>query len=404
MYKQQVKSILQAAKGRSDFIDWSGVRRVGNEVHKMLNIAGKHIENENYQSAVFICLAILEEMIEIINYTDDSNGDIGGTIETSLDLLGTIASVKLPENVRLYLLEQCQVLHKKKSFSGWGWDITLLHIAAQLVKSEKEADTIFSLLDNPDLSEFGREHVEEIKYELIRKMKGDQEADNFLTQYISNPELRRTAISKAIEDKNFEKAVSLANDGIKCDTEDKPGLALEWYDWLLRIALIQKDTAKIIEYARFLFVDGFRREKNYYSIMKKYVEPASWNEFVKGMAEDIKKNDRWLNLHALAGIYITEQWWEELLQLIAQNRSLNFISNYEKHLFDIYPEEISKLYEQGIIDFLKQFADRRHYQEACRYIRRMKKLGAEKQVNNLVEKLRKEYPQRRALMEELDLI
>jgi hypothetical protein len=81
----------------------------GTEVHKMLNIAGKHIENENYQSAVFICLAILEEMIEILNYTDD-----------------------------------------------------------------------------------------------------------------------------------------------------KPGLALEWYDWLLRIALIQEDTANIIGYARFLFEDGFR--------------------------------------------------------------------------------------------------------------------------------------------------
>src|SRR4030042_329325 len=156
----------------------------------------------------------------------------------------------------------CQVLHKKESFSGWGWDITLLHFAAQLVKSEKEADTIFSLLDNSDFSEFDREQAEEIKYELIKKMKGDHEADRFLTEYISNPELRRTAISKAIEDKNFEKAISLANDGIKCDTEDKPGLALEWYDWLLRIALIQKDTAKIIEYARFLFVDGFRREKN----------------------------------------------------------------------------------------------------------------------------------------------
>lgn len=175
-----------------------------------------------------------------------------------------------------------------------------MHIATQLVKSEKEADTIFSLLDNSDLSEFDREQSEKIKYELIRKMKGDHEADKFLTQNISNPELRRTAISKAIEDKNFEKAVSLANDGIKCDTEDKPGLALEWYDWLLRIALIQKDTTNIIGYALFLFVDGFWNDLDYYDSMKK--------------------------------------------------------------------------------------------------------LGARKRVNNLVEKLRKEYPQRRALMEELDLI
>ena len=52
--------------------------------------------------------------------------------------------------------------------------------------------------------------------------------------------------------KNYAKAIKSAEDGAKTDMKDKPGLAKEWYDWLLKIAQAQKDTPKIIEYARYL--------------------------------------------------------------------------------------------------------------------------------------------------------
>jgi len=97
-----------------------------------------------------------------------------------------------------------------------------------------------------------REHAVEVKYELIKKLKGNKEADNFINQNLNNPALHRTANTKAIEEKNFDIAVSIARDGISCNTKDKPGLALEWYDWLLRIAKIQKDTPKIKETCRFM--------------------------------------------------------------------------------------------------------------------------------------------------------
>ncbi len=404
MYTQQIKSILRAAKGRDGYIDWSGVRMVGDAVYNLLDNAKKHAESKNHQSAVFICLAVLEEMIEAINYVDDSNGDISGNIETAFDVLGQIASKELPESVRLYLLESCKTLHNKGSFSGWGWHITLLHIATQLVKTEKEAETISSLLDQSQRSEYDKEHAIEVKYDLIKKMKGSTDAEKFIEQNLSNPTLRRTAIDKAISDKNYDKAISIARNGIAYDTKDKPGLALEWYDWLLRIAMTQKDTSKIIEYAHFLFVDGFRHDQDYYAIMKKHIEPNRWTDFVEKLVEDIKKGKRWSNTYAIANIYITEQWWPKLLQIVQQNPSLSNTQSYEQYLTKDYPDEIALIYEQGVIDLLKNANGRNQYQEACRFMRRMIKLGARERVNTLVEKFRKEYPKRKALMEELGLI
>ena len=69
-----------------------------------------------------------------------------------------------------------------------------------------------------------------------------------------------------MKNKEYEKAISLAKDGVEYDIEDKPGLAKEWYDWLLKIAQAQKNKEKTIEYARYLFIDNFHHEQDYYKI------------------------------------------------------------------------------------------------------------------------------------------
>ena len=78
--------------------------------------------------------------------------------------------------------------------------------------------------------------------------------------------------------------------------------------------------------------------------------------------------------------------------------------DYEKYLADPYPEELAGIYRQGILELLERHTDRKHYQEATRYIWRMKKIGAAVQGEELTKELQKKYPMRRALMEELERI
>ena len=54
-----------------------------------------------------------------------------------------------------------------------------------------------------------------------------------------------------------------------------------WYDWLLKIALEQKDTERTIEYARLLFVDSIREKQPYYDILKAHVRQEEWGSFVE---------------------------------------------------------------------------------------------------------------------------
>jgi hypothetical protein len=404
MYREQVKGILRSAKGKDNFISWSRVGMVGKAVNTMLEIANRHVSDGNFMSAIGICFPVAEEMVKALDYADDSDGDIGENTNLAFDILAQVSESDLSEEVRLHLFEQVLKDYKKEIFSGWDWQINLLEIAVQLAKTEIEAKKVMSLLSTHSHYEYESEQMTKLEYELIRKMSGEAEAEKFIEQNLDNPDLRRNALEKAIRTDDFEKAETLARDGISQDSEDKPGLAKEWYDWLLRIAMKKDDRGKIIEYARYLFVDGFRHDQDYYAILKKHTDKSEWHNFVEGIISEIRKKSHWSEIDVIAKIYIEEQWWERLLELVSGTKHLPYIQHYEKYLSDLYPAELAELYEKGIVDYLKRMTGRNHYQEACRYMRRIIKLGARKRVNELILFLRREYPQRRALLDELNKI
>lgn len=405
LYVKQVKAILKAASDRHGFIDWSASRLVGKAVDNLLESARKQIDNCNYRSAVFICTAVMEQMTEALQYADDSNGEIGGRVDAAYEMLYNIALEQSSEEIRKLIIEYCFTSLDKQIYSGWDWHTDILHLAALLLKTEEETERIFKQIDKTQRSDYEREEAQSIKYEILLKTKGENAAEKYLEQNITNPKLRRKAIQKALEKRDFEKAASLAEDGVRYDLKDSPGLVVEWYDWLLKIAQAQNDSEKIIEYARLLFIDNFRNEQDYYSIMKQQVKPEEWNSFVEAIIKDIKTSKRrYDDISLIASIFIKEGWWDRLLELVKKSPSLNTIDRYEKYLSKNYSKDLIELYANGILNYMENSMGREHYQNACRYIRKVIKMGGKGKANEIVSYLRSEYPQRRALIEELNRI
>lgn len=235
LYVKQVKAILKAASDRHGFIDWSASRLVGKAVDNLLESARKQIDNCNYRSAVFICTAVMEQMTEALQYADDSNGEIGGRVDAAYEMLYNIALEQSSEEIRKLIIEYCFTSLDKQIYSGWDWHTDILHLAALLLKTEEETERIFKQIDKTQRSDYEREEAQSIKYEILLKTKGENAAEKYFEQNITNPKLRRKAIQKALEKRDFEKAASLAEDGVRYDLKDSPGLVVEWYDWLLKI-------------------------------------------------------------------------------------------------------------------------------------------------------------------------
>ncbi len=399
-YQKQIHSILQTAAGRNGWIGWSEMKYVVNTTKPFLENAEKYLANNNFENVFFISSALLEEMTEAFQYGDDSNGDLGFFVDSAMELLSKLAQEKLPKILEQDIFEYCISSFKHKLFEGWDWHLGILRIATELIDEEYEADIILTCLDTIN-GKYEQERAQSFKLNLLRKFKDEKEVEKYIDEYISNPSIRTTEIEKAFKSKNFERVIALSKDGIKCDEKDKPGLVKVWYNWLLKVAQAQKETSKIIEYARFLFIVNFHPEQDYYQILKDNIEDENWHPFLEEIIVEITPNQRWTYSELIRKIYINEEWWDRLFLMLKQNLSMENIQQNEQYLSKDYSSDLIELYSERITNYIEKYIGRNHYKTACRYLRRMKKLGGNGQVNELIELFKKQYPQRKALMDEL---
>jgi hypothetical protein len=405
LYAKQVRAILKSETNRSGYIEYSNARYVGKSVYELVQTAVSQVEMSNYHTAMYIACAVLEEMTEALQYVDDSNGDIGGCIDPALEVLYEIASKPIQDELRKELFDYCLNAFTRKIFKGWDWHFGMLDLATDLVKDTAEARQVHLKLDEIKPSgqswDWDFKNAQLIRVKLIKKMEGDVKATFFLEQNISNPDFRKKVIETAIANKDFLKAIALAEEGIKLDQKESPGLADDWREYLLKVSVIQKDTEAILKYARHLFIRGNRVKKPYFDLIKKHVKPENWEIAITAIIKDISADNRWGGNPLIADIYIWEQQWEKLFGFVNSNISLHMLETYEKYLVNDYADEISDLYQLAIFKYMENNISRDHYRNACRYLRRMIKMGARVKASYVIQELRKLYPKRKALMEEL---
>jgi len=400
-YAKQVKAFIRTASGRYGYLDWSGARNVGMAVEQLLETSRKQMEAGNVQSALYISTAVLEQMTDALEHGDDSNGDLGGCIQEAMEVMFQMAQGIPDEPFRKQLLEYCLTAFEKKLFEGWDWHMDMLQIGAMLIHSDVESKRLLELIDSVTGSEFVWEKAQSLKYEVLLKTQGESVANDYLEQHLTNSKLRRVALQKAIGEKNFDKARTLAQDGIAYDMKEKPGLVVEWYHWLLKIAQEQGDVEHIVAYARHLLIDNYTRGQDHYEILKAQIPPQDWKPFIEKVIEEISTKKRYVDPYQVASLFIKEQWWDRLLDLISKQPSLHTLEHFEPNFPKDYSEKLVGLYSTAVQKYLTENVGRNHYQTACRYLRRMTKLGGREEVSKVVSALREQYPQRKALLDEL---
>jgi hypothetical protein len=390
------------------FIEYAQARNVGRAVGELVVTAEKHFNSGNYQTAVYMATAVLEEMTEALEFADDSNGDIGGCIEPAVEILFSICKKQLNEALRKELFIYCLTTFQKELFKGWDWHFSLLDMATQLAQTAHEEKQICILLEaikpNNTRWDWDLKSAQQIRLQLIRKTEGEAKAELYMAENLDNPDFRKGMIEKAISGKDYTQAIVLSEEGIKKDEKEFPGLACDWRDYLLNIYTHLNKADEVIRYARYQFLNANRDKKRYFDILKKQVPTENWSNFVQELINNIRKRNHWLDSDSIAQIYIWEERWKDLLEWLKQHTSLNALEKFETYLSEAYSEELISLYQAAILKYMEKNVSRSHYQEACRYLRRMIKLGGSDKAMEVKKMLQTLYPTRRALMEELQKV
>ena len=368
----------------------------------MLSLAEHYLRKGNHKSAFFICTAIMDELVSALEYADDMDGNLTDTIYDAYDTLTAIAQEAPPEDVRKLILKYCLTSFSKRSFSGWDWHLNFLHLAVYTLSTNDEMEELFKRIASiPQSSEYEVKKAQEIQYDVLLKRKGKSVAQRYIEQNIDNPSFRARAIQDALDQKDYEKATVLANDGIEQDS-GYPGLTIDWYDWLLKIAESQNNIERIILYARYLLLESYNSKRDYYQILKETVPPEQWTDFVDTIIQEAMERKPYYRTDLVASIFIREEWWSRLLDLVTKEYTLDQLAKNEKLLAQHFPNELANLYAERIIRYVENHVGRNHYRTACRYIRRMIKLGARDKADEVISQLRLTHYRKKALMEELD--
>jgi hypothetical protein len=405
-YRNQIKEIVKAASDKHGFIDWHNMKYLTRALEPLVEKLESYKISNNFQQAFFISAVLLEEMTKTIQNADDSNGDIGYFVDTAVEALHDIASSDdLDATLKKEIFEYCIQIYNKKLFSGWDWHLGILEVAEKLAKNETDVDLLISCLNKTE-SDYQRERAQMAILRLLHQYKTQKEVSQFIEANLSNSSIRKMEIQKAIEDKNFEYAKKLCKDGIEMDKIQKPGLAIDWYRFLLKIAQTENDSAEIIKQATYLFVNDSRSEEDYFELMRANTASEKWEADVEKLIIHIQTQSKntWCARGLIRKIYIKQQWWNRLFELLKQTESLENIETEEEYLAKDYALELIQMYSNRLKNYVEKFMGRDHYQKACRYLRRMKKLGGETEVNRLIEHFRKTYPMRKALMDELNKV
>lgn len=409
LYTKQIQALVDTYSDRSGFVEYKEAKLLGDAVSNIAKEGLAGLEKGKKWKAIYVAEAIVEEMSEVMNYVDDSNGHIGGSIEEAFEVLEALVESDLDEAMHDELFDWLITRFEKGILEGWDRHFSFIVVAIELIKNEQEKERIKTLLSSIKPTgehwDWDYRQAQALTLQLIRKTENEEAAVRFMESHRSNPDFRKELIAEALREENYTKAEELASEGLRKDEKEASGLAEDWRNYLFVIYQKTNNTEEVIRLARHFLVNfsgRYQSREYYYDLLKSFIPQEQWQEYVEELVASMRNTSRYDGGYSgIAQLYIREAQWEKLLGLLRENVSFERIADAEQYLTGPYTTELATMYKDLILTYMEKNMGRSHYQSVCRYIGRMIKLGARPMAVELMEQLRKLYPKRRALLEEL---
>ena len=404
-YVRMVKDALRQGKDQHGFIDYYGADRAAGAVRAILLQAENYLEQKQYQKALPVFQAILETVTPVMGQADDSNGSLGDCISYSVMGMKEVAG-NLEGKSRQVLFDYFLEKTQDKTLHAWDWGWDVAQVAADMIQTAEEREKVFTVLDalvTHSLSDYVKEdfstqydfsQVQTIKLSVIERQNTMDEIEEFLQKNIEVYGFRERLVDLYLQQKRLEEAKKVCEAYLSRSVEGHYRGRARFLSALLEIAKIEEDNQRMLQLAKELFYET--RDFKYYELLKNTAFEQSWEDIFNEILEIVHPD-------VLHDIYVREKMWEALLSA-AYTMGDYSIEKYRFHLEKYYPKETCDIYARFIYQKLEKASKRGVYRDACRYLRRINKLGQADQMESIIVDLRERYKNRPALMDELNKV
>lgn len=400
-----VHHLQQAQERRTGFIKWGQTTKAIKGIELIQTRIQEHIDEQNYFVAIDLAALCMHYGVEALQYSDDSDGDIGGVAEDSIELMHQTIKEAAPT---WNTAQKAEALAKMRSIilneelHGWpDWRIELLYACLSLCTDATIEQQFLSLVQTVEKqyvagweAQYIATHVEKFKYKLQTSKLNDQQAEQFLNQHPDDWELRERLIQAAMEQQQFDKVLQLAQQGLQLEKK-RNAFGANWLEYTFKAHEALGHQQEMCHIAEQLLLAG---DFDYFERLKEFFTPEEWL---------IKREDLFSTLEKRQGylyekIIVNEQQTERILKLCQKNPFS--ITQHYSHLVGKFDQQVIQIFVDYITSEAAVANNRSHYKNVCRIIRTMSRAGYQQQVEKLVVELKAKYARRPAFVDELSQV
>ena len=184
-YAELIKKSIRAHSDRHGFVDYRATFKLAKEIDALLATGAKLIGQKNSRDALTLGLMLLRDMMTVLTESDDSAGNIGGSVSGAIDLLRSIAMSE--DTAPLLRRELFGTLANElldiRYFDYGDMGVWLLDVTYETALRLSEPDLFLSLVDRllplhkSGTSTFYQDQLRTTRVKLLRDIGRTAEAD-----------------------------------------------------------------------------------------------------------------------------------------------------------------------------------------------------------------------------------
>ncbi len=405
--KELIQQYIEMAE-EGGFVNWRNASLAVKGAELVIEKMEESIANQETKIAVLLGELILTEMIDLLQYCDDSGGEVGMVVDEALDKIDTaiLEGVDhLNDLEKIDIVQQLIDASRKNSYKGWSeWRFALLEFCVSFCDSiecrkmlEEELEQILAESNSDRWSaSYDRKQIKLIQLELIEQFETAEKRNMFLEKNIDSSEFRERVIQDNFNQASYDKVIELCLDGEKKDKQSL-GLVHKWQHYRFQAYKALQDETKQKSLGMSLLLEG---NYDYFLILKQLYNQEEWSQVLEYITDNLSQTR--LRGTIYVRILIEEGLTDKLLTY-CENSPIE-IEHLYPHLIEQYPQRVTEIFKQHIHSMAERSSNRSAYRNVCKVIKTFRKVCGPERANVIIKELEDRYPKKPAFLDELSKV
>ncbi len=415
-----INAILDRLEREHSDTSWGGIddpEGLGYELGQMGLKAQAAAEAGDFRTALMIDTIMISRMAGYAFNAGDDDGEIMMQVNDAFRRLDLLAgNAGLVETTRLALREwACDNIDSSWAREGDSWDVSCLALMARASRNSEELKEAFSRClrfvgkdggteksgrgKSSGYSEYSAESAIMIAIGLYERMDDQAGRQRFIDENLRFDAVRKLAIDEAVDSGNYDRALTLARDGMKESRETGAFGLIGGYE--NRIVTILDLAGKSVEASRFLEERclGEHSIDRFCLLKKRSSDRKKWIETRERILATFEARKDWEHV---GDILREEHLGERLLALT--DRVPRLFDKYYSFIGKTHPDRVIPFLEKRIPGYFVDAQSRSRYAASAGTFSEYAGYAGKEAACTLIRKLIAEYPNRPAMREELGKI